>query len=137
MCASIESGLIGRSWALLFASVGYTVKLYDIVPEQVTGALASIDTQARDLESKGILRGKLTAVQQIALISGTSDIKELVAGAVFIQECVPEVLTLKQSLYAQLDDVVEANTILSSSTSTFLPSLISRDLKHRENVSGI
>lgn len=120
----------------MFASVGYTVKLYDIVPEQVTGALVSIDKQARDLESRGILRGKLTAVQQIALISGTSDLRELVAGAIFIQECVPEVLKLKQTLYAELDALVDPNTILSSSTSTFLPSLISSGLKHRENVSA-
>lgn len=36
------SGLIGRSWAMLFASAGFKVKLYDIEQRQVTYALDSI-----------------------------------------------------------------------------------------------
>ncbi|XP_037932321.1 lambda-crystallin homolog [Teleopsis dalmanni] len=69
-----------------------------------------------------------------ACISGTTDIKELVKGAMFIQECIPERLDMKQSLYKQLDTIVDNQTILSSSTSTFLPSLFSKDLKHKENI---
>ena len=30
------SGLVGRSWAMIFASAGYTVSLYDIEPKQVS-----------------------------------------------------------------------------------------------------
>jgi len=128
----IGSGLIGKSWAMIFASEGYNVVLFDVEKEQVTRALASIGEELLEFESMGVLRGnKLTAKQQRELISGTDKLEECVKDTVWIQECVPEVLDLKKKVWGDVDGLVTDSTILASSTSCIVPSAISEKLVNR------
>ncbi|XP_066254999.1 lambda-crystallin [Euwallacea similis] len=130
----IGSGLIGRSWAMLFASQGYKVHIYDVLPEQIQAALSDIQEQLNTLEKSGLLRGKLTAEQQFACIKGITSLVDTVKDALFIQECVPEKLELKRKVWKGIDDIAGFDTIFSSSTSTFLPSTFSDHLTHKENI---
>ncbi|TEA24168.1 hypothetical protein DBR06_SOUSAS2610127, partial [Sousa chinensis] len=123
-------GLIGRSWAMLFASAGFKVKLYDIEQRQVTYALDSIRKEMKLLEQSGSLKGSLGAEEQLSLISSCSDIREAVEGALHVQECVPENLELKKQLFAQLDGIVGDQVVLSSSSSCLLPTRLFSGLVH-------
>ncbi|KAM5278920.1 lambda-crystallin homolog isoform 2-T2 [Hipposideros larvatus] len=126
----VGSGLIGRSWAMLFASGGFKVKLYDIEQQQITNALENIRKEMKLLEQLGALKGTLSAEQQLSLITGCSNIQEAVEGAMHIQECVPENLEVKKKIFAQLDGIVGDDVVLSSSTSCLLPSRLFSGLAH-------
>uniref|UniRef100_A0A8C5LY61 L-gulonate 3-dehydrogenase n=1 Tax=Leptobrachium leishanense TaxID=445787 RepID=A0A8C5LY61_9ANUR len=124
------SGLIGRSWAMVFASGGFRVKLYDIVKEQVSAALEDIRKQMEELKKSDMLRGTLNVDEQMSLISGSTELKETLEGAVFIQECVPESLELKRKIFSEIDLHINDETILSSSTSCLSPTKMFNGLKH-------
>uniref|UniRef100_A0A5F8AAD7 Crystallin lambda 1 n=1 Tax=Macaca mulatta TaxID=9544 RepID=A0A5F8AAD7_MACMU len=126
----VGSGVIGRSWAMLFASGGFQVKLYDIEQQQIRNALENIRKEMKLLEQAGALKGSLSAEEQLSLISGCPNIQEAVEGAMHIQECVPEDLELKKKIFAQLDSIVDDRVILSSSTSCLMPSKLFAGLVH-------
>jgi len=128
----VGSGLIGKSWAMIFASVGHQVVLYDVEASQVSTALDNIRSELIDFEKEGTLRGTLPAEEQGALVSGTSSLAECVEGAIYVQECVPENLELKIKVWTEIDKLVDAATILATSTSCIVPSKISESLANRE-----
>jgi len=130
----VGSGLIGRSWAMLFASGGYKVVIYDKDPKVSEAALVNINEQLKKLEDAELLRGSLSAEEQMDLISSTTELSECVKDAVYVQESVPEKLELKQSVFKQLDKLVSDTVILGSSTSCIMPSAFSENLEHRAQV---
>jgi len=129
--AIVGSGLIGRSWSMLFVGAGYSVSLYDIVADNVDVALADIQQQLVTLETKGLLRGSLSADDQYKLISKSNSLADCLAGAIYCQECVFEKIELKRDVFNQLDEFADDHIILASSTSCFLPSLFTDGLKHK------
>ncbi|XP_043207249.1 lambda-crystallin homolog [Amphibalanus amphitrite] len=127
----VGSGLIGRSWAMLFAGAGYQVRLFDVVSSQIPSALEDIKGQLERLSASGLLRGTLSAQQQMELITGASELSDCVSGAVHVQECIPESVELKQKMFEQLDALVDGTTVMCSSTSCIAASKFTQNLKHR------
>ena len=113
----VGSGLIGKSWAMIFASEGFSVKLYDVDKNQVSKAIENIRSELVEFETAGTLRGSLAAADQAKLVEGTDSLEECVTGAKYIQECVPENLDLKKKVWGAIDAIVDDKTIMASSTS--------------------
>jgi len=130
----VGSGLIGRSWAMLFASAEFNVALYDIVGENVDKALVDIKAQLNNLEAKGLLRGEINANEQFSLIRKADTLEDCLENAIHVQECVFEDIDLKSKVFKLLDKIASDEVVLCSSTSCFLPSLFAEPLKHRNQV---
>ncbi|KAG7501585.1 lambda-crystallin-like [Solea senegalensis] len=120
----VGSGLIGRSWAMVFVSGGYAVKIYDNQPGQAAKAVAEIRKQLNELEEAHMIRGELTSTQQLALLSSYDDLEQALEGAFFVQECVFEQLDVKQGVFQDVERLVGDDVILSSSTSYLMPSSV-------------
>uniref|UniRef100_H2UTJ4 L-gulonate 3-dehydrogenase n=1 Tax=Takifugu rubripes TaxID=31033 RepID=H2UTJ4_TAKRU len=130
-CIVVIDGLIGRSWAMVFISGGYNVKLYDNQPGQAAKAITEIRKQLDELEEAHMLRGQLKASQQHALLSSHDDLAQALEGAFFVQECVFEQLEVKQSVFRDIECLVGEDVILSSSTSCLVPSNVFSKVQNR------
>ncbi|KAK9537216.1 hypothetical protein VZT92_004851 [Zoarces viviparus] len=127
----IGSGLIGRSWAMVFVSGGYSVKIYDNQPGQSANAITEIRKQLEELEEAHMLRGDLTCKQQLCLLSSYEDLAQALDGAFFVQECVFEQLEVKQSVFQDIERLAGKEVILSSSTSCLVPSKVFSTVQNR------
>jgi 3-hydroxyacyl-CoA dehydrogenase len=77
--------MIGRSWTMLFAGSGYKVCIYDNASKQVEDGLVDIRSKLTELQTTGHLRSNLSVDEQMSLIEGTSDLKNCVKDAFYIQ----------------------------------------------------
>jgi 3-hydroxyacyl-CoA dehydrogenase len=127
--AIIGSGLIGRSWAMVFARGGHDVALWDQDRTQVERALASIAETLPELEQAGLID---SAKEVQSRIKGTELLRDAVRDAKFVQENIAERAAPKQALFAEMEELAGSETILSSSTSAIMPSIIFGGLRTKQ-----
>jgi 3-hydroxyacyl-CoA dehydrogenase len=119
--AILGSGLIGRSWAMVFARGGHDVLLWDQDEAQVAKALAHIATTLPMMAAESLI-DDAAAVQ--SRIRGAQSLAQALDGAGFVQENIVERAEPKQRLFAEAEGLVPPEAILSSSTSAIMPSII-------------
>lgn len=128
--AIVGSGLIGRAWAISFARAGYMVEMTDIDTDALEIALQILRSSLEDLADFNLLNNQ-NVETVFNRITSKSNVKEALDGAVYIQENSSEVLEVKQLLYAELDSLAAPDTIIGSSTSGFMASLFTENLRGR------
>jgi 3-hydroxyacyl-CoA dehydrogenase len=129
--AVVGCGLVGGSWALVFARAGLDVVLYDPSPASVTAALDLARAAAPMLAGEGLLNGQ-TPEQVLRRMRSAGSLAEAVADADYVQESAPERLPIKQSLYRELAPLAKPGAILASSTSGLPASSFTADIGGRE-----
>ena len=124
----VGSGLIGRSWAMVFARGGHDVMVWDQDGAQVDRALTSIAQTLPEMASAGLLRDP-EAIR--TRITAASTLAEALDGSGFVQENITERAEPKQALFAEIEKHAPADAVLSSSTSAIMPSIIFGGLASR------
>lgn len=112
----VGTGVIGRSWAHVFARAGCATRLYDRDPAQVQKALALLATDLK----RDVADGFETAADAAACVgrvSAHAELWEALGGSAYVQESGPEDLAKKRAIYAELDRLADSGAILASSTS--------------------
>jgi 3-hydroxyacyl-CoA dehydrogenase len=124
----IGAGLIGRSWAMVFARAGWDVRLTDTNADALAAAPKLLRTALADQARYGLVRD---AKQTLQRISTVRTLELAVAGARFVQECGPETLRAKRQLFEAIDRAAPAGAIIASSSSAIVASKYTKDLKGR------
>lgn len=119
---SIGAGPIGAGWAAHFLAQGYDVVAYLHEPSERAVFDDIVNTAWVSLEALGLKEG---ASRNRLTIS--HDLADAVSETDFVQESAPEILTLKQALYAQLGSLVAEETVIASSTSGLTMTDIQRE----------
>ena len=126
--AVIGAGLIGRSWAIVFAGGGFEVALYDLGRDIAEKAHGLVERGLGDLAEQGLLDDPQAAAARVRL---AVDLADALDGAALVQENLPETLDTKRAIFSELDRLAAPTTILASSTSTMVASLFTESLKGR------
>jgi 3-hydroxyacyl-CoA dehydrogenase len=112
----LGSGAMGRGIAMAFAQTGRNVVLVDPSAE----ALATAIKHLEGLADRQLAKGKLDADGRDALLARFSTGEQIsaFAGCDLVVEAVPEEMALKQSVMRQIEEVVAADALITSNTST-------------------
>ena len=95
--AIIGSGLIGRSWAMVFARAGWQAVLYDRVAGVADSALPLMRDGLEDQARHGLVADAKAA---FANISVANSVAACLEGVALVQENGPETVEAKLAIYA-------------------------------------
>jgi len=117
---------MGKGISLAFAYAGYPVALIDsehrsddAFDDLQNVCREEIDAELGFLDSIGILTPQqVSSIQQRIRIVAFSDAPQELSDARFVFEAVVELREIKQGVYAWLNDFIDGDTIVSSTTST-------------------
>jgi 3-hydroxyacyl-CoA dehydrogenase len=126
--AIVGAGLIGCSWAAVFARAGWLVRVWDPLPAQRSSASGRIAASLEELARVGLIDDAADAAARVTVCDTLDD---AVRSAEYVQESGPETLEVKKETFAQLDRAAPAAAVLASSTSAIVASQFTAELPGR------
>lgn len=132
----IGAGLMGHSIALEFAAAGYPVALHDLSADALRRAQDSIAAALQRLAQLGVMTTE-QCVRATERIRCSTHLSDLVTDADLVIESVTEDLETKRGIFAELDRLCPANTILASNSSSVVPSAYASATQRPARVLGV
>jgi 3-hydroxyacyl-CoA dehydrogenase len=118
----VGAGVLGAQIAFQVAVHGVPVVAYDVDDQAVEAARARLQTIRTQYLADVGEDHRDAADAGIARITLTTDLSSCAADADLVIEAVPEVLALKERVYAELGRTAEESTVFATNSSTLLPS---------------
>ncbi|RXT06586.1 3-hydroxyacyl-CoA dehydrogenase [Ammoniphilus sp. CFH 90114] len=119
----VGSGIMGRGIAYVAAVGGYQVAIQDVSLEALENAKKEIGITF----DTGITKGKISkeeAEQSFSRITFIVDPGTVAADTDLVIEAVPEVMSIKKSVFEKMDQIMPERTLLATNTSTMSPTEI-------------
>src|SRR6185312_3161829 len=127
--AILGTGVIGASWAAQYLARGFDVIATDPAPNAEANLRQYIDEAWPALETIGLSPGASRE-----RLTFTTNMKEALSQADFVQENGPERPDFKIKLFADMDAATPADSIIASSSSGITPSVMQSQSKHPERI---
>ncbi len=122
----IGGGLIGASWAAIFSKSGFNVFVYDPYPDVFDTYKSRVTSFLEELKT---IDETINVQESLNRINANVTIEYLCSNVEYIQESAPEILSVKQELFAKLDNLAPEEVIIGSSSSAMPISSITQNLK--------
>lgn len=128
--ANIGAGTMGHATALQFAMNGYSVNVLDNSEDALKQGLEKIKNDLKTFSEADILTE--SALEILKRLRFTTDYKEALNSADFVIESVVEDMTVKKSVWQEVEKYVPDDTIMATNTSGLSPSEIQAVLNQPE-----
>ena len=134
--AVIGAGTMGNGIAHCFAQSGYSVNLIDLSQDALDRALVTITKNLDRMVTKEkiIEEDKKNTIDNI---STYTDIATAVKGMDLVVEAATENVDIKISIFKQLDELCDTNTILGTNTSSISITKIAAATNRADKVIGM
>lgn len=131
----VGAGLMASQLALLFARrLEVPVVMSDLDQDRADAGVAGVHAELDKMHGKGRISSDQTNRYK-ALVTGTTDQQEF-ADCDFVLEAVFEEMKIKKQVFADLEQIVSAECVLATNTSSLSITEMAADLQHPERVVG-
>ncbi|MCF3146857.1 3-hydroxyacyl-CoA dehydrogenase [Streptomyces platensis] len=133
--AVVGTGTMGQGIAQVALVAGHRVLLYDTAPGRAAQAAEAIGSRLDRLVEKGRISADARDAARARLSPATA-LAEL-AGAALVIEAILEQLPAKQELFTALEEIVAADCLLATNTSSLSVTAVAGRLRHPGRCVGL
>jgi 3-hydroxybutyryl-CoA dehydrogenase len=127
----VGAGTLGRRIALMFATQGGQVRIFDMAADARASAVAYVEQELPKVIETVVTNGAAGTV------TASDDLAGALKGAWLVIEAVPERLDVKKQVFGQLDGLADQDAILASNSSSYPTRMFLDNVVHPERVLNL